>query len=110
MRASPDSLRRMRRYRSSGGVIPASRLDRLAEHEAGESPHLHVLADPGDGLRHELADRLVGVLHERLLEETRLGVELLDSSLDDLLGDLGRLARLRRLGARDLLLVGEDLL
>ena len=53
--------------------------------------------------------RLVRVLHERLIEEARLGEVLLEPPGDDLLDDLRRLAGLDRLVPRDLLLVAQDL-
>ena len=43
-------------------------------------------------LGHELADRLVGVLDERLVDEADRAVKFLDLTIDDFLDDIGRLA------------------
>ena len=63
-------------------VLRASRS--RAERESGEPLDLHVLAGLGDGLLEELADRLVLVLDERLIEEAHLGVVLLELAFGDL--------------------------
>ena len=57
----------------------------------------------------QLADGRVGVLDERLLEQHRLGVELLHLAVDDLVDHVGRLARGERLLAVDRALALEDL-
>src|SRR3954471_10801887 len=85
-------------------------LETLAELEANEAADLDVLADLRDQLLLDLLDRLVGVLHERLVEETDLLHPLRELTLDHLLGDRGRLAALDGLRDEHALLVRADLL
>src|SRR6187402_3418751 len=80
-RASPDSFNRIRSYRS-----PSRSWRSWATVPAWAS-----LADPRDGLGHEIPDRPV-LVAEGLLIETDILVPLLELTLDDPLLDLGGLA------------------
>src|SRR5512133_703962 len=83
-------------------------LEPLAEHVAREAADLDVLADLRDRLGDDVLDLLLVVLHERLLEEAELAVELLDLAGRDLLEDRLGLLLLARLGLRDLALLRDD--
>src|SRR5674476_1356686 len=85
--ACPLSLRRTRWKAELGDRPPRpSGLGAcLAELEAGEAPHFHVLADDAHQVGAQLLDGAVGVLDERLLHQARLGEELLELAGDDLL-------------------------
>jgi hypothetical protein len=70
---------------TSVGEVVLLLLEALAELEAREAADLDVLADLGDQLLLELLDRLVGVLHERLVEEADVLQPLRELALDHLL-------------------------
>src|SRR5262245_16884813 len=97
----------MRRY---AGAAPGAGMDRrslesgLADLEAGEALHDHPLLKPGRGLVHEVLHLGLArcVLDERLLQQTGLGVVLLELALDDLVDDLRRLLLVRHLLQVDL--------
>src|SRR5512134_1486611 len=74
--ASPEILRRTRRYRSSEGRF--MRLGSLADLETREPGHFDLLAGLRGHLGDELLDRLVRVLHEGLREKCVLLEELLE--------------------------------
>src|SRR5438128_3101400 len=133
--ASPESLRRMRLKAgfllpgmvTGLSVLPAPlgaapgpamlphqcdvrlRLGRrarfLAHLEAGEPAHHDILLDEGDLLLDELADSLVRLADEGLLEQADLGEVLLELALRDLVPDGLGLARLGGLRLVDLALL-----
>src|SRR5512144_542753 len=122
MRASPLSLSMTRRYRrcwdasrpagpiSSRASMRSSVGARLfAQLETCEAAHDDVFAQPRHRVRDELADLLVGILDERLLEQACIGVELLHLAADHLVDHLCRLAAVRRLGHVDAALLLEHL-
>src|SRR5436309_181994 len=107
MRASPESFRRILRYAGLGpaaftGSFGGGFFEAIAEPEADEPPDADVLADPGDVLGDQLADRDLRVLDEGLLQQAELLVELGELPVDDLLDDLRGLARSSRLLPVDL--------
>src|SRR5688572_32267436 len=71
--------------RDLGREVVLLLLETLAELEPHEPADLDVLADLRDQLLLDLIDRLVGVLHERLVEETDLLHPLRELTLDHLL-------------------------
>src|SRR5690606_3730257 len=97
-RSSPDSLSSARRKAL------------LAYGDAGEAADLDVLAQGRRDLLHEVTDGLLVVLDVGLLEQDRLGEELAQAPLDDLLGDGIGLALLEGLLAQGLALGGDDVL
>src|SRR5579875_3758306 len=90
--------------RASSGALLAVRpaLEGLPELEAGEATNRHVDPKAYDRLPHDVADRPVALLDERLLEQTLFLVEALDLPLDDALDHLLGLALLARLRGVDL--------
>src|SRR5688572_218928 len=82
--ASPESLSTTRRYLLS----PIRWSSVLADLDAGEAPDGGVLAEVFE----QLADRGLGLAHERLLEEHVLLVEAVEPPLDDLGNRVVRLA------------------
>src|SRR5690348_939369 len=85
-----------------GGEVVLLLLETLAELVAHEPADLDVLADLGDQLLLDLIDRLVGVLHPRLIEQTDLLHPLRDLAVDHLLHDRLGLAALLGLGQEHL--------
>src|SRR3954467_492377 len=81
-----------------GGEVVGLLLDAFAHHVQGETLHGGV-----GGLEH-LFDRLLVVLHERLVQQRDFLEVLLDRAFDHLGGDVGRLARLGSLGGGDVAL------
>jgi len=69
-------------------AIPALSSRLAAQLQTRESFDDNVLAQSPDRLRQDLLNSLVIVLHEGLIQETVLGVELLNLALDDLLPDV----------------------
>src|SRR5438128_2965183 len=108
--ASPESFRTMRLY---AGRPPApsaaTRSARLADLEAREALDHDALAGLGGGCGDEILDLGLPrrVLDERLLEQARLGKELLELAFDDLVEDLLRLLLVGHLLAVDLALLLE---
>src|SRR5579875_3392245 len=98
--------------RASSGALLAVRpaLEGLPELEAGEATNRHVDPKAYDRLPHDVADRPVALLDERLLEQTLFLVEALDLPLDDALDHLLGLALLARLRGVDLPLGRRDVL
>src|SRR5579885_2546972 len=96
--------------RASSGALLAVRpaLEGLPELEAGEATNRHVDPKAYDRLPHDVADRPVALLDERLLEQTLILVEALDLPLDDALDHLLGLALLARLRGVDLPLGRRD--
>src|SRR5690348_17851508 len=96
-RASPESLSKTRGYfrslmnESSSEVNdpPASRFAQLV---ANEAPHLDVLTRLRGRFFHEIADRLLGIAHPRLVEQRDVFIECLDLALDDLVDHVLRLS------------------
>src|SRR5881409_2017973 len=108
MRASPLSLSRTRWKRGlpstfsftgdlraqasymSGGCSPrdSARVPLLAQPVADEAPYLDVLADLLNVGRDMVLDGDARLLHERLLVEAGLRVELRHPALDDLVQDV----------------------
>jgi hypothetical protein len=84
-----------------GGEVVLLLLEALAQLEAHEAADLDVLAELRDQRLLELIDRLVGVLHERLVEEADVLQPLGELALDHLLRDRLGLARLDGLGDQD---------
>src|SRR5262245_60377930 len=123
--ASPESLRRTRRYSVLPALWPApvsvtfaraplvdevpplSLLAELSQLVSDEPSHGNLLADLGTHLVEQLLDGLGVVLHERLLEQDVVPVERVDLPRHDLLDHLVGLAGLLRLGARVTLLLGD---
>src|SRR5690606_24043137 len=97
-RNSPDSLSSARRKAL------------LAYCDAGEAADLDVLAQGGGGLLDELADGPLVVLDVGLVEQDDLGEELVQTALDDLVGDGLGVALLERLLAERRALGGDDVL
>src|ERR1044071_4105671 len=87
--------------RDLGGEVVLLFLEALAELEAHEAADLDVLADLRDQLLLDLIDRLVGVLHPRLIEQADLLHPLRDLAVDHLLDDGLGLAALLRLRDED---------
>src|SRR5581483_7944381 len=128
--ASPESFRRMRLYfgfepsviraefispsldvrHHFRGEVVRLLLDPLAELVAHETRYGECAARFLAGALPVVGDALLVVADVRLLEQAGLAVELLQLSGDHLLDDVGRLARLLRLIARDLALGVEVLL
>src|SRR3954469_11381082 len=82
-----------------GGEVVGLLLDALAHDVQRESLHLRV-----GGLQH-LFDRLLVVLHERLVQQRDFLQVLLDRTLDHPGGDVGRLAGFGGLGGGDIALL-----
>src|ERR1043166_7337620 len=80
--ASPESLSSTRGYFRS--LIQDDRRSRFAQMVADEPADLHVLAGLGRGLLHEVADRLLGIAHPRLVHQRDVFVKRLHLALDDL--------------------------
>src|ERR1051326_2230311 len=80
--ASPESLSSTRGYFRS--LIQDDRRSRFAQLVADEPADLHVLAGLGRGLLHEVADRLLGIAHPRLVHQRDVFVKRLHLALDDL--------------------------
>src|SRR6185503_817012 len=80
------------------------------ELEADEPADLDVLADLRDQLLLELLDRLVGILHERLIEQADLLHPLRDLTVDHLRDHGLGLAALLGLREQDLALARDDVL
>src|SRR5882672_288374 len=90
--ASPETLRRARRYASFAATLVAPELE---AHEAADLDFLTRLAGQ---LFHELAHRSLVVLDELLLEQDALFVELPHHAIHDLGADVLRLLLLGHLG------------
>src|SRR5690606_32881268 len=105
-RPSPESLMTTRRW---AALAPSSGMAVRPQPEPHEAGHGHVGAELLARALEQLPDRPVGILHERLLEQDDLGVELVDPALDDLLDHVRRLAALRRLLGEQLALALDDL-
>ena len=58
----------------------------------GEAPNFDLFTERADRAMHQIADAQRVVLDERLIEQAVLLEPLVELPLDDLLGDLGRLA------------------
>src|SRR5579871_588865 len=92
--------------RASSGALLDVRppLEGLPQLEAGEATDRHVDPKSDDRLPHDVPDRPVALLDERLLEQADVLVEALDLPVDDALDHLLGLALLARLGRVDLAL------